>query len=99
MHKQALIVHTDDAASVLLQGWARREGYVPQLVRRGDEAVRLARRTHVDLIVLDRSAPDSECFDVILQLVADSRASRIPIAFVNAEADGLPIVATSRSLH
>ena len=99
IHKQALIVHSDYAARVLLERWVRRVGYATQSVRRGEEAVQVATRTRVDLIVLDRLAPDSECFDVILQLVADPQAARIPISFANDNADSLPIVATSRAVH
>ena len=99
MRKHALIVHPDNSACILMENWARREGYSARSVRHGDEAVMLAMHDQVDLIILDRDSPGSECFDVILGLMRDPQASRIPVVFVNADADALPIVATSRLVH
>jgi len=99
MGKQALVVHPDHATRILLEQWVRGEGYRAQSVSHGDEAIRLVMHAHVDLIILDQQAPDSECSDVILKLLTHPKASRIPIAFVNADADQPPIVATSRTLH
>ena len=99
MHKNALVVHPDRATRILLERWLKSEGYFAQSVRRGSEAVLLARHADVDLIVLDRAAPDSECSDVILGLMNDPKSARIPIAFANGNSNDLPILATSRSVH
>ncbi len=99
MRKHALIVHPDAATRVVLERWMRSEGYLTQSVRRGDEAVQFARHAHVDVIVLDRQAPPSECSDVILGLMIDPKSARIPIAFANAETNELPILITSRTVH
>ena len=99
MGKHALVVHPDHATRILLERWARSEGYWAHSVSRGDEAIRLATHAPVDLIVLDQLAPDTECSDVILGLLTHPKASRIPIAFINADADQPPIVATSQMLH
>jgi len=99
MIKNALVVHPDNVTRILLERWVRGEGYATHSVPSGEEAVRIASRGRVDLIVLDRLAPDAACADVILQLVAHPLTSRIPIAFVNADAAALPIIATSRRVH
>jgi len=99
MSKHALVVHPDQGTGILLERWLRKEGYLAQSVRRGSEAVVLARRTPVDLIVLDRQAPDSECSDVILALAANPKSARIPIAFANGDSRDVPIVGTSRLVH
>jgi DNA-binding response OmpR family regulator len=99
MRKKALIVHPDNAASMLMENWVRHEGYATQSVHTGNEAVSLALDNQVDLIVLDRAAPASENFDVILSLMYHPRAARIPVVFVNAEADALPIIWNSRRFH
>ncbi|HLF24961.1 MAG TPA: response regulator [Anaerolineae bacterium] len=98
MRKHALIVHPDHAICTLLERWVRNEGYLPQSVRRGEEAVRFVRQAHIDLIVLDRHAPDTECSDVILGLLKDPQSARIPIAFANGDHE-LPILASSRAVH
>jgi len=98
-YKYALVVHPDMPTRILLERWVRDEGYATRSAPSGDEAVRMATHSKVDLIVLDRLAPDSACADVILKLVSDPLASRIPIAFVNADVDALPIVATCRRLN
>lgn len=99
MSKHALVVHPDNATRILLERWMRQAGYAARSVPGGDEAIRMTTRARIDLIVLDRLAPDSACLDVLLKLTADPFASRIPIAFVNADADALPIIATSRRIH
>jgi len=97
--KHALIVHPDNAAQILLERWMRAEGYQARSVPSGDAAVQMASRARIDLIVLDRLAPGSACMDAILRLASDPFASRIPVAFVNADADMLPIIVTSRRAH
>jgi CheY-like chemotaxis protein len=99
MSKHALVVHPDTATRILLERWVRSEGYATRSAPSGDEAVHMATHGKVDLIVLDRLAPNSACADIILKLVSDPFASRIPIAFVNADTDALPIIATSRRLN
>jgi len=99
MRKHALVVHPDRKARLLLERWARAEGFQPQSVGDGTEALFFARTMHVDLIVLDRLAPPSECSDVILGLMTDPRSARIPIAFANPSATDKPILATSRAVH
>ncbi|HET7088148.1 MAG TPA: hypothetical protein VFL17_05815 [Anaerolineae bacterium] len=99
MQKHALVVHPDRGTGILLESWLRKEGYLAQSVRRGSDAVLLARRAPVDLIVLDRQAPDSEFSDVILALATDPKSACIPIAFANGNSQDLPIVGTSRLVH
>lgn len=99
MRKKALIVHSDNSASMLMENWVRHEGYATRAVRTSDEAVSLALDNQVDLIVLDRSAPASENVDVLLGLMRHPRVARIPVVFVNAEDDALPIIWNSRRLH
>src|SRR4030067_259496 len=78
MTKNALVVHPDNATRILLERWVRREGYATRSVPSGEEALRVASRGRVDLIVLDRLAPDAACADVILTLVAPPRVPRVP---------------------
>ena len=99
MSKHALIVHPDYETCVLLERWARSLGYLAQSVRHGTEAIQLARYAHIDLIVLDRLAPQSECWDVILELMTEPRSVGIPIALANSDASDLPILVTSRRLN
>jgi DNA-binding response OmpR family regulator len=99
MRKHALVVHPDRGTRILLERWLHSEGYLPQSVRRGSDAVILAKHATVDLIVLDRKAPHSECSDVILGLMTDPKSACIPIAFANGNSEDLPILATSRTVH
>jgi len=99
MNKQALIVHSDQATQILLEQWIRGEGYAARSVRSGRDAIDVAHRVRLDLIILDRQAPPSECSDVILSLVTDPRSASISIAFINAEEDLPPIVMTSRTIQ
>ena len=99
MAKQALVVHSDRATRSLLEQWIRGEGYSAHSVRRADEVAKVAQRAELDLIIVDRQAPDAEWSDVILNLVANPRSARIPIAFINADADQPPIIGLSRAMH
>ncbi|HEY4689638.1 MAG TPA: hypothetical protein VIK33_10025 [Anaerolineae bacterium] len=99
MLKQALVVHPDRKARILLERWLRAEGYQPQSVSAGADAIFYARHMRIDLIVLDRQAPPSECSDVILGLMTDPKSARIPIAFANPIEGDAPILATSRTIH
>jgi CheY-like chemotaxis protein len=99
MRKYALVVHPDPAARLLMERWIRKSGYETLSVRRGDEAILFAQTGDIDLIVLDRRAPHSECSDVILKLLSDPKSACIPIAFANADARQPPILAISRMQH
>jgi two-component system, OmpR family, response regulator len=48
----------------------------------GDEALRLARAHHFDLIVLDVTLPDTDGFEVLRRLRRDG--SQVPVLFVTA---------------
>ncbi len=99
MRKYALVVHPDYETRVLLERWARSEGYLPHSVQHGTEAIQVARYAHIDLIVLDRLAPQSEYWDVILGLMTGPRSARIPIVFANSDANDLPILVTSHRVN
>ena len=63
-----LIVEDDDAIGVALEDDLRLEGYVVELVRDGDAAVRRAREADFDLVLLDVMLPKKDGFDVCREL-------------------------------
>ncbi len=57
-------------------------GYEVTTAEGGDEALRLARVHHYDLIVLDVTLPDTDGFEVLRRLRRDG--SQVPVLFVTA---------------
>ena len=72
-----LIVEDDAAIGVALEDDLRLEGYTVELVRDGETAIRKARETEFDLVLLDVMLPKKDGFDVCRELRRSKVESRI----------------------
>ncbi len=66
----------------LIERRLRANGYLVVLANDGEEALKLAREKHPDVIVMDVMMPKMSGDDVAKELQADSSTSRIPIIFL-----------------
>jgi DNA-binding response OmpR family regulator len=72
-----LIVEDDAAIGVALEDDLRLEGYTVELVTDGETALRKARETEFDLVLLDVMLPKKDGFDVCRELRRSKVESRI----------------------
>ena len=72
-----LIVEDDAAIGVALEDDLSLEGYVVELVKDGETAVKRARETDFDLVLLDVMLPKKDGFDVCRELRRSNVDSRI----------------------
>ncbi len=56
-----------------------------------EEAVSIARREQIDLILLDVMLPEADGFEVAEQLAADKRTAEVPVAFLSARTDPVDV--------
>lgn len=81
-----LIVDDDPVILRLLQINFRLEGYDVDSAGRGDEALRRARETVPDVVVLDIMMPGVDGFDVLRQLKDDPASRDVPVILLSARA-------------
>jgi CheY-like chemotaxis protein len=77
--KTILVVEDSPTQALHVQGLLEREGLNVALASDGLEGVRLARRLHPDLIVLDMQMPKMNGFQVCEQLKCMQETIRIPV--------------------
>lgn len=82
--KRVLVVEDDQAIADTLVYALATEGYSPEWVSLGEDALGFVRRDAVDLLILDVGLPDLNGFEVCKQL---RRFSDIPVIFLTARAD------------
>ncbi len=73
------VVVADDVMEIqhLLEHWLRELGYLVTCVSSGDEAIRVFRTVHVDMVITDILMPDGDGLEVITELRALQPAARI----------------------
>jgi DNA-binding response OmpR family regulator len=85
-HARIVLVVDDDPKAVeLMTAFLSGRNYEVIRAYGGEEAIRLARRTRPDLIVLDLMMPDVSGFDVVDALQHDTDMAHIPILVVTAK--------------
>ena len=84
MNEKILIVDDEDANLRLLTHWLIPLGYDIELAVNGKEAVRRARESRPDLIILDIVMPVMDGYDACRVLKADPETGNIPIIMVTA---------------
>jgi CheY-like chemotaxis protein len=87
--KTVLVVDDDQDIAQLIRLQLENNGYRVLTTGRGRQALEIARRSKIDLIVLDRLLPDVNGMEVLEALKADSATTDIPIIFLTiVEDDG-----------
>jgi hypothetical protein len=74
-----LVIDDDPAARDLLERFLSKEGLQVLTAGRGEEGLRLARKTQVDVITLDVMMPDMDGWAVLAELKADPKLANIPV--------------------
>ena len=93
MAKQSILVVEDEAdLRELLRFHLAKEGYLPVAVSDGEEAVRSARSSPPDLVLLDLMLPGMDGLQVCKLLKADPRTAHVPVIMVTAKGEETDIV-------
>lgn len=86
--KESILVVEDDMdLAEMLTAYFQAQGYQVMVANWGEEAVKLARSQHPDLVILDIRLPDIDGFEVARRLRAYPRTSDIPIIFLTEKRD------------
>jgi DNA-binding response OmpR family regulator len=82
-----LVAEDDRDIADLIAHYLQRSGWTAHTVPTGDEALAIARRQRVDVVILDVMLPGMSGLEVCRALRADPTTSAIPIIMVTARAE------------
>jgi two-component system cell cycle response regulator len=87
--RTAAILIVDDAPANLgaLREVLQQQGYQVYVANAGERALKIARRVHPDLILLDVMMPGMDGFETCRQLKATPATARIPVIFMSARSE------------
>ncbi|MYM66561.1 diguanylate cyclase [Pseudoduganella sp. FT55W] len=93
--RDAAILIVDDAPENLgaLRKMMVEQGYQTFVATSGERALKIARRVHPDLILLDIMMPGMDGYETCRQLKSQASTQRIPIIFMSARTDTEDVVA------
>ena len=93
--RDAAILIVDDAPENLaaLRKLMVEQGYQPFVATSGERALKIARRVHPDLILLDVMMPGMDGLETCRQLKSHAATQRIPVIFMSAKTDTDDVVA------
>ena len=81
-----LLADDDESTAMVARLGLRRAGFTVTVVGGGQAALRAARETAFDALILDWNMPDEAGVDVCRQLHADPAWTRVPIVFLTGAA-------------
>lgn len=79
-----LLADDDESVAMVARLGLRRAGYAVTIVEDGPTALKAARETAFDALILDWSMPDLDGIEVCHRLMADPSWVRVPIIFLTA---------------
>ena len=82
-----VVVEDDPASADVLQRRLQANGMTVSVGRTGADGLALIRETHPDLVLLDVGLPDTDGYDVCLQVKSDTETADIPVIFLSARGD------------
>ncbi len=91
--ERILVVDDEQDILELIRYNLSREGYQIETVTTGEEAIKVARDRHPDLIILDLMLPGIDGLDVCRLLKGETRTSDIPIIMLTAKGEESDVVA------
>ncbi|MDX9848532.1 MAG: hybrid sensor histidine kinase/response regulator [Tenuifilaceae bacterium] len=89
MKKNGTILIVDDSKALLslITEYLYAEGYSTHSVESGEDALSFLTNHHPDLILLDRTLPGLDGFEVCRQINSNRKLAKIPIIFLTATSD------------
>jgi two-component system phosphate regulon response regulator PhoB len=90
--KRILVVEDEHDIAELLRYNLTKNGYSVMLALNGEDALRLARQTPPDLVLLDLMLPGMDGLDVCRVLKSDPQTASVPIIMVTAKGEETDIV-------
>ncbi|HOW52561.1 MAG TPA: response regulator transcription factor [bacterium] len=90
--ERILVVDDEQDILELIRYNLSREGYQLDTVTTGEEALKIARDRHPDLIILDLMLPGIDGLDVCRLLKGETRTSAIPIIMLTAKGEDSDVV-------
>jgi two-component system phosphate regulon response regulator PhoB len=90
--KRILVVEDEHDIAELLRYNLTKNGYSVMLALNGEDALRLARQTPPDLVLLDLMLPGMDGLDVCRVLKGDPQTAGVPIIMVTAKGEETDIV-------
>jgi two-component system phosphate regulon response regulator PhoB len=91
-HENILVVEDERDIQELVRYNLGKEGYVVTCVATGEEALRTARATPPDLVLLDLMLPGLDGLEVCRKLKGDASTGQIPIIMLTAKGEEADIV-------
>ncbi len=82
-----VVVEDDPASADVLQRRLQANGMTVSVGRTGADGLALVRELHPDLVLLDVGLPDTDGYDVCLQVKSDYATSDFPVIFLSARGD------------
>ena len=82
-----VVVEDDPASADVLQRRLQANGMTVSVGRTGGDGLALIRELHPDLVLLDVGLPDTDGYDVCLQVKSDGATADIPVIFLSARGD------------
>lgn len=79
-----LLADDDESIAMVARLGLRRAGFTVTIVDEGQAALKAARETAFDALVLDWNMPGLDGIDVCRQLMADPSWTKVPIVFLTA---------------
>ncbi|HSA32116.1 MAG TPA: response regulator transcription factor [bacterium] len=90
--ERILVVDDEQDILELIRYNLSREGYQLDTVLSGEEAIKIARDRHPDLIILDLMLPGIDGLDVCRLLKGETRTAHIPIIMLTAKGEDSDVV-------
>ena len=78
-----LLIEDDPFLSSLLGNRLRKEGLEVMLAKNGNEAVKLAKSSQPNLIIVDIILPNKSGFEVLQDIKADPRVAKVPVIILS----------------
>lgn len=84
---RVVVIEDDPASADVLQRRLQANGMTVSVGHTGGEGLSLIRELHPDLVLLDVGLPDTDGYDVCLQVKSEGATADIPVIFLSARGD------------
>ncbi len=85
MKKTIMVVDDEPNTLKVIKDILKAEGFKPITAKNGKDALKILKKSKVDLILLDIMMPGMDGWDVCEKIKADKKTEKIPIVFLTAK--------------